>query len=180
MNKWAFLYFLSFYWKRPKKTVKTEKISRSKEVKEGVENKLNSYFFCTQRTGFNKSLCFRKEPLNQTRWWNPEGSVVGAIPPLQCSWTHQVLVNQRLFVSSAQNDHPASEGQAEDPAEQSPGVPSEIHAAVFLNRRSRMTTFAPPPREGGGDVANRCKMRQPAWVYLSLICAFFRFFWRPR
>lgn len=88
-------------------------------------------------------------------------------------------MNQRLFVSSAQNDHPASEGQAEDPAEQSPGVPSEIHAAVFLNRRSRMTTFAPPPREGGGDVANRCKMRQPAWVYLSLICAFFVCFGDP-
>lgn len=33
----------------------------------------------------------------------------------------------------AQNDHLATNGQAEDLAEQSEGVPSEIHPAVFLD-----------------------------------------------
>jgi len=41
------------------------------------------------------------------------------------------LFSRLLF--PAQNDHPTTDGQTEDPAEQSQGVPPEIHPAVFLN-----------------------------------------------
>lgn len=36
------------------------------------------------------------------------------------------------FPLSTQNDHLAANRQAEDPSEQSPGVPPEVHPAVLL------------------------------------------------
>lgn len=41
---------------------------------------------------------------------------------------------------SPQNDHLATDRQAEAPAEQSQGVPPEIHTAVFLNFHISTTT----------------------------------------
>ncbi len=43
---------------------------------------------------------------------------------------------QNLFPLSHQDDHPSSDRQAQDDAQQTEGIPSEIHPAVFLNQFS--------------------------------------------
>lgn len=48
-----------------------------------------------------------------------------------------------LFIFSIQNDHLATDRQAEGPAEQSPRVPPEIHPAVLLKSLSQKKDLKP-------------------------------------
>lgn len=73
-----------------------------------------------------------------------------------------------VFFLCCQDDHPATEGQAPDPAEQREGIPPEIHSSVFLNACVSFFFFLQQ------ELAKKSQPRnnQPISIYLSLLSAF--------
>lgn len=82
------------------------------------------------------------------------------------SLSYTINVSFFSFPPSSQNDYLATNRQTDDPAEQSQGVPPEIHTAVFLNCpiSSSYYQWRNPP--------TTTKRTQPIRIHLSLISAF--------
>ncbi|XP_054624878.1 alanine aminotransferase 2-like isoform X2 [Dunckerocampus dactyliophorus] len=73
--------------------------------------------------------------------------VLNTVPGISCNPVQGAMYSfprisiPEKAVKEATNDHPASCRQAEDPPEQSEGVPSEVHPAVLLNLLSHMCSL---------------------------------------
>ena len=70
--------------------------------------------------------------------------------------------------SPSQNDHLATDRQADDPAEQSQRVPPELHTAVFINCHFSSSVYK---KRRNPPITT--KRTQPIRIYLSLIISAF-------